>query len=88
MRSEQPVHVVDAEADALHVKRADGAGQRLALGDDGVRVRVVKYMGRVQQRNELGDPRLGPFAMDFVHGHDPTAYRSPRACRAVASLTG
>ena len=34
MRMQQPVDVIDSEADAFHVECGDGTRQRLALGDD------------------------------------------------------
>lgn len=41
MRMQQPVDVIDSEADAFHMECSDGTRQRLAFGDDPAEIRIA-----------------------------------------------
>ena len=63
---QQPVDVVDAEADAFHVERSNRARQRLAFVGNRCRGRIG-----TQQRRQFAHARLSAFTMIDTHG--PTA---------------
>lgn len=69
--AKQPIDVVDAEADALHVERRDGPGQRFALGDDRASTQVT---ARLQHGTQLVDARLRLLTM--INSHDRGAYQT------------
>ncbi len=59
------IDVEDPEANAFHVKRGHGALERFALGDDRRRGFAA---ARLQQREQLADPRLCGLAV--IESHD------------------